>query len=270
MGRFSPTEAKVELSLVDIVDSILVKEDREDTDGTPYNGSKTNVVYNSDLGGLKLIDPTVNASGTYDFVDTLDLGGTFSLTLKRHFQGEGFYVGDAFDNRTELIDTWTDFDGTVANEANAKIAVRTTTDDPSGSPTYGPFNDFANGTFKGRGFQFRITLNTADSAQNMNLQQAGYLASMPVRTEQSSVIASGAGAKTVTFAAPFFVGASGITGIPKPSVNISPQNMATGDFYELLDSNISGTQFIVHFKDSSGASINRNFTYNAVGFGKGG
>ena len=269
-GRFSPTEAKVELSLVDIVDSILVKEDREDTDSTPYNGSKTNVVYNSDLGGLKLIDPTVNTTGTYDFVDTLDLGGTFSLTLKRHFQGEGFYVGDAFDNRTELIDTWTDFDGTVANEANAKIAVRTTTDDPSGSPTYGPFNDFANGTFKGRGFQFRITLTTADSAQNMNLQQAGYLASMPVRTEQSSVIASGAGAKTVTFAAPFFVGTSGITGIPKPSVNISPQNMATGDFYELLDSNISGTQFIVHFKDSSGASINRNFTYNAVGFGKGG
>ena len=269
-GRFSPTEAKVELSLVDIVDSILVKEDREDTDSTPYNGSKTNVVYDSDLGGLKIVDTTTSTTGTYDFVDTLDLGGTFSLTLKRHFQGEGFYVGDAFDNRTELIDTWTDFDGTVANEANAKIAVRTTTDDPSGSPTYGPFNDFANGTFKGRGFQFRITLNTADVAQNMNLQQAGYLASMPVRTEQSSVIASGAGAKTVTFASPFFVGTSGITGIPKPSVNISPQNMATGDFYELLDSNISGTQFIVHFKNSSGASINRNFTYNAVGFGKGG
>ena len=46
--------------------------------------------------------------------------------------------------------------------------------------------------------------------------------------------------------------------------------MATGDFYELLDSNISGTQFIVHFKDSSGANISRDFTYSAVGFGKGG
>ena len=46
----------------------------------------------------------------------------------------------------------------VANDANAKIAVRTTTDNPSSSPTYSSFNDFANGTFKGRGFQFRITL----------------------------------------------------------------------------------------------------------------
>ena len=34
---------------------------------------------------------------------------------------------------------------------NAKIAVRTTTDNPSSSPTYTSFNDFANGTFKGRG-----------------------------------------------------------------------------------------------------------------------
>ena len=48
----------------------------------------------------------------------------------------------------------------IANDANAKIAVRTTTDNPSGSPTYGSFNTLANGIFKGRGFQFRATLET--------------------------------------------------------------------------------------------------------------
>ena len=100
------------------------------------------------------------------------------------------------------------------------------------------------------------------------VQQLGYSAEMPSRTEQSDVIASGAGAKAVTFTAPFFVGTSSITGIPKPSVNISPQNMATGDYFEL--SSISGTGFTVHFKNSSNASIDRNFTYSAVGFGKGG
>ena len=269
-GRFSVNPASVSLSIVDILDSIVVKNDREDTDSTPFNGTKSNVVFDTNLGGLKLTDPTVNNSGTYDFVETLDLGGTFSLTLKRHFQGVGFYVGDQFDNRTDLIDTWTDFDGTVANDANAKIAVRTTTDNPSSSPTYTSFNDFANGTFKGRGFQFRITLNTADVAQNMNLQQAGYTATMPSRTEQSSVIASGAGAKVVTFTAPFFVGTSALGNLNNflPSVNISPQNMASGDFFELT--NISGTGFTVHFKNSSNASIDRNFTYSAVGFGKGG
>ena len=269
-GRFSAVEAKTTLSLVNLLDSVVVETDREDTDGTPYNGAKSNVVYDSSLGGLKLTDPTTNTSGTYDFVDTLDLGNTFSLTLKRHFQGEGFYVGDEFDNRTDNIDTWTDFDGSVANEANAKIAVRTTTDDPSGSPTYTDFNDFANGTFRARGFQFRITLETSDTAQNMNLQQAGYTATMQSRTEQSSVIASGAGAKAVTFTAPFFVGTSALGNLNSflPSVNISAQNMASGDYFEV--SSISGTGFTVHFKNSSNASIDRNFTYQAVGFGKGG
>ena len=269
-GRFSANAASVALSIVDILDSITVKTDREDTDGTPYNGTKSNLTFDSTLGGLKLTDPTANASGTYDFVDTLDLGGTFSLVLKRHFQGVGFYTGDQFDNRTDNIDTWTDFDGTIANDVNAKMAVRTTTDNPSSSPTYTSFNDFANGTFKGRGFQFRITIDTADTAQNMNLQQAGYTATMPSRTEQSSVIASGAGAKAVTFTAPFFVGTSGLGNLNSflPSVNISPQNMASGDYFEL--SSISGTGFTVHFKNSSNASIDRNFTYSAVGFGKGG
>ena len=265
-GRFSDAATKVNLSLVDILDSITVKTDREDTDGTPFNGTKSNVQFDSSKGGLVLTDPTSNATGTYDFVDTLDLGGTFSLVLKRHFSGEGFYTSDLFDRRTDLIDTWTDFDGATANDANARIAVRTSTDMSS----YSDFNDFANGTFKGRGFQFRITLNTNDVAQNMNLQQAGYTATMPSRTEQSAVIASGAGAKAVTFTAPFFVGTSGLGNLNNflPSVNISPQNMATGDYFEL--SSISGTGFTVHFKNSSNASINRNFTYSAVGFGKGG
>ena len=265
-GRFSSTAASVSISTVEILDSITIKTDREDTDGTPYNGTKSNLTFDSSLGGLKLTDPTANASGTYDFVETLDLGATFSLQLKRHFQGVGFYTGDQFDNRTQNIDTWQDFDGSIANEVNAKMAVRTSTDMSS----YGDFNDFANGTFKGRGFQFRITIDTTDTAQNLNLQQAGYSAIMPSRTEQSSVIASGAGAKAVTFAAPFFVGTSALGNLNSflPSVNISPQNMATGDYFEL--SSISGTGFTVHFKNSSNASIDRNFTYSAVGFGKGG
>jgi len=278
-GRFSVNATSVSLSLVDILDSITVKTDREDTDTPPFNNTTSslfnNTEYSSSRGGLILTNigitsPATKATGTYDFGATLDLEGTFSLVLKRHFQSAGFYPSALFDSKTGLVDTWPTWDGDVADRVNAKLAVRTTTDNPSSSPTYTSFNEVANGTFKGRAFQFRATLETTDPAQNILIQELGYTATMPSRTEQSTVIASGAGAKTVTFAAPFFVGTSSITGIPKPSVSISPQNMATGDFYELLDSNISGTQFIVHFKNSSGASIDRNFTYSAVGFGKGG
>ena len=245
-GRFSTTAASVSLSTVEIVDEITVKEDREDTDGTPFNGTKSNVTFDNSLGGLKLTNPVSNST--------------------RHFQGVGFYTGDQFDNRTENIDTWTDFDGTIANDANAKLSVRTSTDMSS----YSNFNDVANGTFKGRGFQFRATLETSDTAQNINLQQLGYVATLKSRTEQSAVIASGSAAKNVTFTNAFFVGTSGLGNLNNflPAVAINPQNMATGDYFEVT--NISGTGFTVHFKNSSNASINRNFTFTAVGFGKGG
>ena len=276
-GRFSVNSTSVSLSLVDILDSITVKTDREDTDTPPFNNTTSglfnNTQYSSARGGLILTNlaitsPATKATGTYDFGATLDLEGTFSLVLKRHFQSAGFFPSALWDDRVGLVDTFPDWDGDVADRVNAKLAVRTTTDNPNSSPTYTSFNEVANGTFKGRAFQFRATLETTDPAQNIVVQQLGYSAEMPSRTEQSAVIASGAGAKAVTFSAPFFVGTSSITGIPKPSVNISPQNMATGDYFEL--SNISGTGFTVHFKNSSNASIDRNFTYSAVGFGKGG
>jgi predicted phage tail protein len=278
--RFSANATKVAISEVQIIDFITVKTDREDTDTTPFNGTKNNTVFDNSIGGLKLVSNAINApatkaTGTYDFVDTLDLGGVFSLQLKRIFQGAGYYPSNLFDSRVGLVDTWTSWDGDVADEANAKLAVRTTNDNPQSSPTYGDFNNLANGSFKGRGFQFRATLETTDPAQNMNLQQLGYLATLPSRTEQSGVIASGTSAKNVTFANAFFVGTSALGNLNNflPAVIISPQSvsgkiMATGDYYELT--NVTGTGFIVHFKNSSGASIDRNFTYMAVGFGKGG
>ena len=174
-----------------------------------------------------------------------------------------------FDSRG-LIDDITDFDGATATEVNAEMLVRVTQDDPSGSPTYSDYQTFANGTYKGRGFQFRAKLTSNDTAQDIRVSQLGYTASLQRRTEQGNVIASGAGAKAVTFTNSFFVGTSSLLGANTnlPSVGINAQNMASGDYFEV--SSVSGTGFTVHFKNSSNASIDRNFTYQAVGFGKGG
>ena len=91
------------------------------------------------------------------------------------------------------------------------------------------------------------------------------------RTEQStSLISSGAGAKNVVFAAPFFTGTSSIGGVNfyPPSIGITAQNMGTGEFFEIT--NISGTGFTITFKNSGGSAISRNFSYTAVGYGRGG
>ena len=191
--------------------------------------------------------------------------------MKRHFLTEAFYPNDLVDSRTANIDTWTDFDGATATDVNAEMLVRVTQDDPSsGSPTYTAFQTFANGTYKGRGFQFRAKLTSNDPAQDIKVSEIGYTASLQRRTEQPlTVIASGAGAKAVTFIHPFFTGTSGLGGVNSslPTVGITAHNLGSGEYFELT--NISRTGFTVHFKNASNASIDRNFTYQAVGFGKG-
>lgn len=293
-NRFSSGETSVIIDLPDNQAPLITQTRREDNDSPKFQGTKSNVAFDATTNTINLTGTGnfdsitdfdtvgslddfggINSEGTYDFGGTaggttLDLGGVFSLDLKRHFLTEAFYPSDLFDSRG-LIDDVTDFDGATATEVNAEMLVRVTQDNPSsGSPTYTAFQTFANGTYKGRGFQFRAKLTSNDTAQDIKVSQLGYTASLQRRTEQGNVTASGAGAKAVTFTHPFFVGTSSLLGANTnlPSVGINAQNMASGDYFEV--SSISGSGFTVHFKNSSNASIDRNFTYQAVGFGKGG
>ena len=357
-GNFSTGETSVILDLPDLIDSQQVLADREDTDSTPFSGTKTNCSVSA--GALQLTDPTSNLTATYDFANTIDLGGVFSLNLKRLIQSVGFASGGQtisatytqsgttvtitsnshgrsqgdyidFDALTgagvdgvfeitavttntftytaaasatisssnctfafvNTIDTliptgtfWDDyalngnFDGPQVNDTSASISVRTTQTDPSSSPTYTQFNTFANGTFKGRGFQFRVNLKSENTGHNISLQQLGIFAAFESRTERSYVsggttstapLSSGTSSSglDVTFGSAFFTGTSSLGGANAflPSVGITIQGAASGDYFEL--SNVSGTGFNIKVKNGS-SFINKQFTFQAVGYGKGG
>lgn len=268
-GRFSSGETSVIVDLPDLINNLIVKNQREDTLGSPFSGTKSNTsIVNTNT--LQLTNPTANATGTYEFLSTLDLGAVYSINLQKHIQTVSFYVGNNIDSRTENIDTWTDFDGGKAEDTNCLTEVRVTQTDPSGSPTYTQYNTFANGTFKGRGFQFKLTLTSADVAQNITVQQAGFKAIFEARTETStSVIASGTSSKSVTFDKSFFTGTNDLGGSNTaylPSVGITIQNAQSGDFFAVTS--VSATGFTVEIKNGS-SFVNRNFTYQAVGYGKG-
>jgi len=287
-GNLSASSTSIILDLPDTQGSLLAQTRREDTDSPKFQGTKTNVSFDATTNSLNLagggnfdditdFDAVLSLDdfggilplGTYDFATTLDLGGVFSIDLQRHFLTEGFLPSNLLDARG-LIDDYTDFDGTEATAVNAELLVRTTQTDPSGSPTYSAFQTFANGTYKARGLQFRAKLTSSDPAQDIKVTQLGYTATFQRRTEQSATaISSGAGAKSITFDKPFFTGTSSLNGVNSslPSIGITAQNMASGDYFEVTS--VSGTGFTVHFKNSSNASISRNFNYSAVGFGKG-
>jgi len=113
-------------------------------------------------------------------------------------------------------------------------------------------------------------LQSGDPAENILIDELGYDATFQRRTEQSNgVVASGAGTKTITFDKAFFTGTAAIGGVNAylPSIGITAQNMATGDYFTL--GTVTATNFQVTFRNSAGTAIDRNFTYTAVGFGRG-
>ena len=282
--RFSTGETSLVIDLPEAQPKLLVHTRREDQDSPAFQGAKTNIGFDSGTGSISLAgtgnfdDSTdidsetsiddlggVATTGTYLFNEALDLGAVFSLDLRKLIQTDSVYSSDLIDSVTD-IDARQDFDGASSVDTNAEVFVQASQDGTS----YGSFQKFANGTFKGRKFKFKCVLTTQDTNQDIRVSQLGYFAEFQRRTEQSTTtIASGAGAKSITFNSPFFTGTSALLGANSnpPAIGITAFNMASGDFFEL--SSITGSGFTVHFKDSSGSSVDRNFNFTAIGFGKG-
>jgi predicted phage tail protein len=282
--RFGTGETSLVIDLPEAQPKLLVQTRREDLDDPKFQGSKTNIGFDSGTNSISLagtgnfdsstdidsetsIDDIggVSSTGTYLFNETLDLGAVFSLDLRKLIQTDSVYSNDLIDSVTD-IDARQDFDGASSVDTNAEVFVQTSQD----ASSYSGFQKFANGTFKGRAFKFKCVLSTQDTNQDIRVSQLGYFAEFQRRTEQSTTtIASGAGAKSITFDHPFFTGTSALLGANSnpPAVGITAFNMASGDFFEL--SSITGSGFTVHFKDSSGSSVDRNFNFTAIGFGKG-
>ncbi len=157
-GRLSSGETSVLVTSPDPLPKLTVFTDREDTDSPPFAGAKVDCFFSDDVNGLVLgslvtLDDEADfdsiadfdfigavdiTGGSYEFANTLDLGGKQPLRLRRHFVTQGFYPNDLIDRRTGNIDTWTDFDAATAFNVGASLLVATTDLDPdlSVSATY--------------------------------------------------------------------------------------------------------------------------------------
>jgi hypothetical protein len=286
-GRQSASETSIIIDLPDALAPLTLINRREDQDTPPFQGTRTNVFYSDEfdaltLDGVDLFDTVtdvdamvtfdvigdVASSGTYDFATTVDFGNTFSIDFSRYFVTRGYFPSDLVDSRLGDVDAWSDWDGGVIDSVNAILELRSTTDDPSGTPTWTAWQPFVNGTFRGRGFQFRTTLTSNDVSENILIDELGYLATVQRRTDQSNGVVSGTTATAVTFANPFFTGTASIGGVNAylPSVGITAQNMQAGDYFQV--SGVSGTGFSISFYNSGGSPVTRDFTWTATGYGR--
>ena len=295
----SATAISLVLNIPSAIPKLLVQTRREDTDTPPFQGEKFGCFYSDEYDGLVLdgadtIDDVLLiddlsemdfigerlANGEYEFPALLDLGGKFQAELDRTINSRGLYPSDLIDDRSELVDAWSDWDGTLAEDTNAILYFRSSNEAPAAddilleatpdfflledgdkllqesSTEFGDWRVLEKSTFVGRTFQFKCELEAEHPDQTPLVEELGYQLSIPARTESSATIASGAAAKTVTFTNAFY---------QAPTVGVTAFNLASGDYYEVTS--VTRTGFTVHFKNSSNSSIDRNFQYVAAGFG---
>ena len=110
-------------------------------------------------------------------------------------------------------------------------------------------------SFKGRYFKFRLRLANKNNKTRAFVSGISIDVKMQKRTETGEDVASGTSTKSVAFTNPFFA---------IPSIGISAQNMATGDFFVVENKTVNG--FDVTFKNSSNTAVSKTFDFIAKGF----
>jgi predicted phage tail protein len=303
-GVRSVTPVAVPASLPTPQPRLLVKTWAEELESPPFAGIGTDMYYASEYAGLVLdynsslsggiantnyatLDTTqggiastdyaaldtlsgsnaagdgfstdIKLSGEYQYKTTLDLGQVYDINVQRRVISFPIAFGTLFDDVPGLFDSSPgDFDGNELDQVNAVTYVRVTDDDPAGTPAWSEWNEYANAIVRGRGIQLKVEATTRSPQVSMVISALGATAELQQRTETASL--SGSSTYTVLFAT------NGSNFKETPDVNISPSNMATGDFYTLTS--VTRTGFTVAFSDSAGGARTRSFTYTAVGYGR--
>lgn len=284
-GRRSLTATAVVVDLPTPQPRMLVQTYAEETETPPFNGNYTDMFYvaslpeaggasgiiistgldvdsmatDGDWDALASIDSVggVLSLGEYEFGSTYSFPGIFDANLRRRLVTFPYMPGELWDDKTDPIDSWDYVDGLTGDRVNAATYVRTTQDDPSGTPTWGNWREFSNAIVRGRGFQFKTKATSTDPMENIIIEELGVEMELQQRTEQSATLTSGAGTYTVTFANAFF---------EAPSVGVTGFNMGTGDYFTIAS--VTRTGFQVTFRNSAGSAVSRQFTYTAIGYGR--
>tara|TARA_R100001086_G_scaffold230932_1_gene151402 strand:+ start:2424 stop:6296 length:3873 start_codon:yes stop_codon:yes gene_type:complete len=152
-GRRSANAAKIIVTKPDPQPNQIITTKREDQTSPPFNGKRVRTVFSDEFNGLVLdgtqffdnvtsVDALANfdflgsgivPQGFYTFVDDLDLGAVFNLSLIRHFKTAAIVVSDLWDSRITLVDSMPDWDGTLAEDVGAKLQVATCQGVPTSS-----------------------------------------------------------------------------------------------------------------------------------------
>jgi uncharacterized protein (DUF2141 family) len=252
-GNFSTNDAQAFTTVPNILSFNVVSTLQEQT---AFTGTMVNVVKSGSVIRLDATGGVVESSGEYYFANDLDLGGVYTSRVSANMVASGYVVSDLVDSRTDNIDNWENFDGEPSDNVTAQLQIRTTEDNPSGSPTWGTWQSLVVGDYHARAYEFRVIFTSTDSSRNIDISTLEVTIDMPDRNERGQDVTVPVGGSTITYDNAFK---------DIPCVGITAQNADGNDWFSLT--NETSTSFDIEFFNGAN-SVERNINYMATGYGK--
>ena len=195
------------------------------------------------------------STGTYTFANQFSLPNKYQGRVSSYLNVDQLDRVNSFDGHAGLFDSAQGLfdDAGSSPQMDAKLFISTSDDDS----TYTAFTPFQDGNYEFRYAKFQLILTSAVSSQSPKVNNAQVRLYMMDRVDKGQNIASGAGAKAVTFNTAFYA---------EPSVTILAQNAAHNTTTTITSK--SATGFTVAFNHgTSGAAEDVTFDYVANGQG---
>jgi hypothetical protein len=250
-GRLSAATAQLATTAPSLLNYNVVETLTESPD---FLGVKTDCVV--DGAGLKLAetDGLAADSGLYEFDGEIDLGGVFLCRVLGEVTAAGYEIADTIDARGS-IDDWDSVDGAAVDDAAAVLEIRTTEDDPAGSPAWTDWRAVQGTEILMRALQARLSLATADPNHNVLVSSLGVVVDMPDRTASARNVAVSAAGLSVVFSPAF---------LAIPAIGVTLQNMQQGDYFSLSNQGPGGFDITIY---NAGAAVARAIDWQAAGYG---
>jgi hypothetical protein len=237
-----------------------------------WTGDKVNTQYYPDLDGLvlasedlwdsaELMDSDepmdfgsgISLTGTYD-LGIIDLGSVKTSRINSLVQARGIDLLDFWDAE-ELMDSTQLVDGDIVSDVSAMIFMRSTVDDPFGTPVWTEWAQSVLSDVAARGFEFELRLASESEYHNVLVTSAIAQVDMPDLIQSGDDITSGTSTYSIVFDQEFQI---------LPAVGVTAQDMETGDYCTIT--NKSTTGFDIDFFNSSNLPISRTFDYIAKAY----
>ena len=221
-----------------------------------WTGTGENAEYDAGLGGI-VISSTDNvldaAEGTYTITNKIDLEGIFTVRASASMTVSGTDLASDLYDATDLY-AIANLYGVDEGDFSVGIELRTTNDDPDGTPTWSDWKPFIVGDYTARGFQFRLKLYGLLPHATPIVEAVTITLDMEDRIYPFSATVDAAGS-TISFSPAFYAA---------PEIGISILNGQAGDTYTVTNKTAQG--FHIAFTNG-GTGVSRNISGIARGYG---